>query len=107
MKKNDHLMDASRYLVRTGRDLARCKPADKQADNSYRLAGGWAERARGSSRRASAIVAEGLAMPRNIRAKVLELRSVFVPESKRKAGLGNALMRKICADADIAGHALF
>ena len=56
---------------------------------------------------ASAIVAESLAMPRNIRAKVLELRSVFVPESKRKAGLGNALMRKICADADIAGHALF
>jgi len=34
------LMDASRYLVRTGRDLARCKPADKQADSCYGV-GGW------------------------------------------------------------------
>lgn len=56
---------------------------------------------------ASAIVAESLAMPRRMRARVLEVRSVYVPENSRKAGLGNALMRKLCADADIAGNALF
>jgi N-acetylglutamate synthase-like GNAT family acetyltransferase len=38
---------------------------------------------------------------------VLEVRSVYVPENSRKAGLGNAIMRKLCADADIAGNALF
>ena len=56
---------------------------------------------------ASAIVAESLAMPPRIRSKVLEVRSVYVPENNRKAGLGNALLRKLCADADIAGNALF
>ena len=35
------------------------------------------------------------------------MRSVYVPENSRKAGLGNALMRKLCADADIARNALF
>ena len=56
---------------------------------------------------ASAIVAESAAIPPHIRSKVLEVRSVYVPETRRKAGLGNALMRKLCADADIAGNALF
>ena len=56
---------------------------------------------------ASAIVAESVAIPPRIRSKVLEVRSVFVPENSRKAGLGNALLRKLCADADIAGNALF
>jgi hypothetical protein len=40
VKKHDHLMDASRYLVRTGRDLARCKPVDKQDEQDYG-SGGW------------------------------------------------------------------
>ena len=53
---------------------------------------------------ASAIVAESVAIPPRIRSRV---RSVYVPENSRKAGLGNALMRKLCADADIAGNALF
>jgi N-acetylglutamate synthase-like GNAT family acetyltransferase len=56
---------------------------------------------------ASAIVAESAAIPHRIRSRVLEVRSVYVPENSRKAGLGNALMRKLCADADIAGNALF
>lgn len=56
---------------------------------------------------ASAIVAESIAIPPRIRSRVLEVRSVYVPENNRKAGLGNALMRKLCADADIAGNALF
>jgi N-acetylglutamate synthase-like GNAT family acetyltransferase len=56
---------------------------------------------------ASAIVAESAAIPPHIRSRVLEVRSVYVPETSRKAGLGNALMRKLCADADIAGNALF
>ena len=56
---------------------------------------------------ASAIVAESVAIPPRIRSKVLEVRSVYVPENNRKAGLGNALLRKLCADADIAGNALF
>jgi N-acetylglutamate synthase-like GNAT family acetyltransferase len=56
---------------------------------------------------ARAIVAESAAISPRIRSKVLEVRSVYVPEGKRKAGLGNALLRKLCADADIAGNALF
>lgn len=56
---------------------------------------------------ASAIVAESAAIPPHIRARVLEVRSVYIPENSRKAGLGNALVRKLCADADIAGNALF
>ena len=56
---------------------------------------------------ASAIVAESAAIPHRIRSRVLEVRSVYVPENSRKAGLGNALMRKLCADADIARNALF
>ena len=56
---------------------------------------------------ASAIVAESAAIPPHLRSRVLEVRSVYVPENSRKAGLGNALMRKLCADADIAGNALF
>ena len=56
---------------------------------------------------ARAIVAESAAISPRIRSRVLEVRSVYVPEGKRKAGLGNALMRKLCADADIAGNALF
>jgi N-acetylglutamate synthase-like GNAT family acetyltransferase len=56
---------------------------------------------------ASAIVAESAAIPHRIRSRVLEVRSVYVPENRRKEGLGNALMRKLCADADIAGNALF
>jgi N-acetylglutamate synthase-like GNAT family acetyltransferase len=56
---------------------------------------------------ASAIVAESAAIPMRIRSKVLEVRSVYVPENSRKSGLGNALMRKLCADADIAGNTLF
>jgi len=39
---------------------------------------------------ASAIVAESLAMPPRIRSKVLEVRSVYVPENNRKAGLATA-----------------
>jgi N-acetylglutamate synthase-like GNAT family acetyltransferase len=56
---------------------------------------------------ARAIVAESAAISPRIRSRVLEVRSVYVPEGKRKAGLGNALLRKLCADADIAGNALF
>jgi N-acetylglutamate synthase-like GNAT family acetyltransferase len=56
---------------------------------------------------ARAIVAESAAISPRIRSRVLEVRSVYVPEERRKAGLGNALMRKLCADADIAGNALF
>ena len=40
VKKHDHLMDASRYLVRTGRDLARVKPTESSDDQNYG-GGGW------------------------------------------------------------------
>ena len=56
---------------------------------------------------ASAIVAESVVIPPRIRSRVLEVRSVNVPEGSRKSGLGNALLRKICSDADISGNALF
>lgn len=43
VKKNDHLMDASRYLVRTGRDIAAIKPSDKRDDDDQQMMGygGW------------------------------------------------------------------
>ncbi|MGE5621425.1 MAG: terminase large subunit domain-containing protein [Candidatus Bathyarchaeota archaeon] len=43
VKKNDHLMDASRYLVRTGREIAITKPVPKKkpASNLYGGNGGW------------------------------------------------------------------
>ena len=40
VKKNDHLMDSTRYFIRTGRELARCKPAPKQ-DEEFIGGGGW------------------------------------------------------------------
>lgn len=40
VKKNDHLMDATRYLIRTGRDLARVKPVQKDDDETG-FSGGW------------------------------------------------------------------
>jgi hypothetical protein len=39
VKKNDHLMDATRYFVRTGRDLAITKPVKRPAVSAS--AGGW------------------------------------------------------------------
>jgi phage terminase large subunit-like protein len=39
VKKNDHLMDGTRYLFRTGRDLARVKPVKKESEESF--GGGW------------------------------------------------------------------
>lgn len=41
VKQNDHLMDATRYLVRTGRDLAVTKPVSKRDDEDYASGGGW------------------------------------------------------------------
>ena len=43
VKKNDHLMDASRYIVRTGRDIAALKPSEKRDDDEqYNMGyGGW------------------------------------------------------------------
>jgi len=43
VKKNDHLMDASRYLIRTGREIAALKPADKPDDDEQHNMGygGW------------------------------------------------------------------
>lgn len=38
VKKNDHLMDATRYLIRTGREIARTKPV-KREEEYY--AAGW------------------------------------------------------------------
>ena len=40
VKKNDHLMDASRYLIGTGRDIARCKPKPADEEESF-ASGGW------------------------------------------------------------------
>lgn len=39
VKKNDHLMDATRYFVKTGRDLAIAKPVKRSAVSAS--AGGW------------------------------------------------------------------
>jgi len=39
VKKNDHLMDGTRYLFRTGRDLARVRPVKKESEESF--GGGW------------------------------------------------------------------
>ena len=104
VKKNDHLMDASRYLARTGRDLARCKPADKQADNCCGVGGWMAERA-GSSRRGKRNCPESRAMLRTSAHSARIMQRLCPGASASRAR--NALMRKICADADIAGHPCF
>lgn len=41
VKKNDHLMDCTRYLIKTGRELAKCKPVPRGDDNEFAGAGGW------------------------------------------------------------------
>jgi hypothetical protein len=43
VKKNDHLMDATRYLIRTGREIAALKPATRTDDDEQSVMGygGW------------------------------------------------------------------
>jgi hypothetical protein len=75
--------------------------------NTTVAADGWAKRTRSASRRSK----------RNRRRErgnssahpVKSARSAqrLCPREQPQGGLGNALLRKLCADADIAGNALF
>ena len=108
VKKNDHLMDASHTSCVPGATWRAASLRTNRQIAATELAGGWAERARGLSRRGKRNCRRE---PGNAAAhtrKGARIAQRLCPgEQARKAGLGNALMRKICADADIAGHALF
>ena len=89
-KKNDHLMDARDTSCVPGATWRAASLRTNRRISCTELAGGWAERA-GSGQESQPRRREpGNAAEHSIR--VLEVRSVFVPESKRKAGLGNALI---------------
>lgn len=42
VKKDDHLMDATRYIIMSGLERAKVKPAEKKKMGSYGGSGGWA-----------------------------------------------------------------